>query len=229
MKIAYLKQAWLVLALALAFGGSLAGVHVALSERIETNRRNETFQQIPCLVGLVDPASGPTLQVSGPVGESEVPTYEALDAEGQKIGSFAVHTTEEGKVAYEVFDGAGVAAGWVIKGAGQGFADKIELLIGLDPAGQRLTGVFVLDQKETPGLGDNIRSRDFTSRFEGKPVDEGIVIVKAGKGSGPDGRPGEREVQSVSGATVSSLSVSRIVNAAVADFRAWLAEQRQES
>ena len=117
----------------------------------------------------------------------------------------------------------------LIKGVGQGFADKIELLIGLDAAAERLTGVFVLDQKETPGLGDNIRSREFTSRFEDKPVDTGVFIVKAGKGSGPDGQPGQREVESWSGATVSSLAVSGIINAAVADFRTWLAQREQDS
>ena len=229
MKITYLKQAWLVLALSLAFGGALAGVHVALSERIETNKRNETFQQIPVLVGLTAPASVGALQVTGPVDRTDVLTYQILDADGQEVGSFGVHTTEEGKVAYEVFDSAGIAVGWVIKGVGQGFADKIELLIGLDAAAERLTGVFVLDQKETPGLGDNIRSREFTSRFEDKPVDTGVFIVKAGKGSGPDGQPGQREVESWSGATVSSLAVSGIINAAVADFPLRLAQREQDS
>ena len=34
-----LKQAWLVLVLAVCFGAALAGVHVGLSGRIEANRR----------------------------------------------------------------------------------------------------------------------------------------------------------------------------------------------
>ena len=229
MKITYLKQAWLVLALSLAFGGALAGVHVALSDRIATNKRNETFQQVPVLVGLAAAEAVGTLQIADPIEEADVPVYQITGANGQAVGSFGVHTTEEGKVAYEVFDGAGVAVGWVIKGVGQGFADKIELLVGLDATAERLTGVFVLDQKETPGLGDNIRSREFTSRFEDKPVDTGVSIVKAGKGSGPDGQPGPREVESWSGATVLSLAVSGIVNAAVADFRDWLAQREQDS
>ena len=229
MKITYLKQAWLVLALSLAFGGALAGVHVALSDRIATNKRNETFQQIPVLVGLAGPEAVGKLQITDPTEKTDVPVYQITDADGQAVGSFGVHTTEEGKVAYEVFDSAGVAVGWVIKGVGQGFADKIELLVGLDATADRLTGVFVLDQKETPGLGDNIRSREFTTRFEDKPVDTGVVIVKAGKGSGPDGQPGPREVESWSGATVSSLAVSGIVNAAVADFRNWLSQREQDS
>ena len=43
-------QAWLVLLLAVCFGASLAGVHLKLAPVIETNKRNETLQQVPQLV-----------------------------------------------------------------------------------------------------------------------------------------------------------------------------------
>jgi len=46
----YIRQAWLVLALALAFGGVLAGVQVTLGPKIEVNKQNETYRQIPALV-----------------------------------------------------------------------------------------------------------------------------------------------------------------------------------
>jgi electron transport complex protein RnfG len=207
MKVTYLKQAWLVLALSLAFGGGLAGVHVALSERIETNKRNETFQRIPGLVGLARPEDGGVFQVTGPADDADIPTYQLLDAEGQALGSFVQHTSDDGKIAYEVFDAGGRAVGWVIKGSGKGYADTIEVLIGVNASVDRLIGVFVLDQKETPGLGDNIRSPEFTRRFAQQPVDDGMTV------------------EGWSGATVSSRAVSTIINAALDDFRNWLTQR----
>lgn len=218
MKADYLKQAWLVLTLALVFGAALAGVHVGLSDQIATNKRNETFQQIPYLVGLL---AGDIEKIGiaegDPVDDDGV--YEMRRADGTVLGSFRERRTDDGKVAYEVFAADGQAVGWVIKGAGQGFADKIEVLIGLgedsDTGELKLKGLFVLDQKETPGLGDNIRSGDFRRRFVGKTAAGSLEVVKAGKG----GQATDNEVEGWSGATISSRAVGDIVNAAVTDFQ----------
>ena len=187
----YLKQAWLVLALALVFGALLAGVQVWLGPKIEENKRNETFNQIPGLVGA--------------------------EADGVSVRSWS---TSDGKVAYEAVDESQQTLGWVIKGAGQGFADKIEVLIGLDPEAQTITGLFVLDQKETPALGDNITKADFRDRFRGKSAGEDVVAAK----SSPEGN----EIQAVTGATVSSAAVCTIVNNAVGQFRQHRGELKLE-
>ncbi len=122
----------------------------------------------------------------------------------------------DGKVAYEVFDADSKSIGWVIKGAGQGFADKIEVLIGLSTDGQWVSGMYVLDQKETPALGDRIREVEFRSQFAGKPTAEPLNTsdaVSSASGSG---------VIAVTGATVSSEAVCTIVNKAAAEFKLWL-------
>ena len=178
----YLKQAWLVLALALVFGALLAGVQAKLGPKIEENKRNETFDQIPGLVGA-DPAAV----------------------------SVRIWSTADGKVAYEAVDESEQTLGWVIKGVGTGFADKIEVLIGLDADAQTITGLFVLDQKETPALGDNITKADFRDRFRGKSAVEDVNVVK----TSPEGN----QIQAITGATVSSSAVCTIVNNAVGQFR----------
>ena len=179
----YLKQAWLVLALALVFGALLAGVQAKLGPKIEENKRNETFDQIPGLVG----------------------------ADAAEVSEVRTWSTEDGKVAYEAVGDAEQTLGWVIKGAGKGFADKIEVLIGLDAETQTLTGLFVLDQKETPALGDNIKKPEFCDRFRGKSAAEALAVVK----SSPEGN----QIQAITGATVSSDAVCTIVNKAVEQFR----------
>ena len=176
MKSNYLVQAWLVLALALLFGASLAGVQAALSDRIESNKLAETLQQIPALVPGA--AGGQPLELDGRV------VYRATDTDGKQIG-------------------------WVVPASGQGVADAIEILIGLDSQADTLTGLYVLSQKETPGLGSKITGADWLGQFAGKATNQPLAVVKTDPSAGD-------QVLSVTGATISSVSVTDICNATVA-------------
>ena len=198
MATVYIKQAWLVLILAIVFAAALACIQAGLSPRIEENKRNETYDQVPALVPGADQAA----------------TEE--------------WTTDDGKIAYRAIAADGEQVGWVIKGAGQGFADKIELLVGLNSEGSRITGLFVLEQKETPALGSKIADKSdpwFRDQFNGKSAAEPTAVTKASPAEGSN------QVAAISGATISSVAVSDIVNAAVAEFRTRkddLTEKSQE-
>ncbi len=185
-----LGQAWLILLLALLFGSSLAGVEIALKPRIERNKRNETFGQIPVLV------QGGSARKSREERVGGIRVIRVLSKEGKHLG-------------------------WVLPASGQGFADRIELLLGLDRKAAKITGLYVLDQKETPGLGSYIQDRDrFLGGFEGQPADKPLRVVKGS----PAPRSGE--IRAITGATISSMSVCGIVNRAVKEFRKALAERR---
>jgi electron transport complex protein RnfG len=70
----------------------------------------------------------------------------------------------------------------------------------------------VLDQKETPGLGDKIeRDSAFGGQFAGRVAPLRGVKDRAGKPPS--------EVQTITGATISSRAVIRIINNAVARWR----------
>ena len=70
MKNNYLVQAWLVLILAVAFGGALAGVKIALQPRIDQNQKDETLQQVPTLIGMEDlPPESVTANLEVTVGD----------------------------------------------------------------------------------------------------------------------------------------------------------------
>ncbi len=119
--------------------------------------------------------------------------------------------------AIRVLSEEGKHLGWVLPASGQGFADKIELLVGLDRRAGKITGLYVLDQKETPGLGDYIKDEGrFRKYFRGQPAAEPLRVVKRKP------RPGSGEIKAITGATISSTSVCRIVNDAVREFRAAL-------
>lgn len=189
----FLSQSWLVLMLALVFGGALAAVEINFAPRIRENKRNATVSQIPELVpGAVKEAS-----------------------KEQAVG---------GAMVFGAYDTDGRQVGWVVPAAGQGFADRIELLIGLDATASTITGIYVLDQKETPGLGDYITSRErFRQYFEGQPASVPLKVVKR------DVAPRSSEIKALSGATISCDAVAAIVNQRVKELGAALAAARQGS
>jgi len=188
----YIGQAWLILVLAIVYGGGLAGVQIMLGDRITRNKKSETFDVIPQLVpGAVKPKTEEMLVV-GKDGK-DIQVYKAISAEGSHVG-------------------------WVITAGGQGFADKIELLIGVDPHVETISGLYVLEQKETPGLGDYITSKEFQDRFKGKPADQPLVVVKTDPSS-------ENQVRALTGATISSVSVTRIVNDAISNLKEALRQK----
>lgn len=200
MKDNYIVQAWLILMLAVCFGAALSGIELALADKIEQNKIDETYSQIPNIVH--SPWWGQEKWAA-----DQVKTQEWV--------------TDAGHLAYKAFDERGDPVGWVIKATGQGFADKIEVLIGLDEDGEQILGLYVLNQKETPALGDRIREEEWRKKFVGRETGRDIVVSKA---SEMNSNKAANSVQAITGATVSSKSVVAIVNAAVQDFRARLAK-----
>jgi electron transport complex protein RnfG len=193
-----LSQAWLVLLLAIGFGALLAAVQITLGPTIEANKINETLGKVPELV-------------FGKARAQELSDRkQAVDVTPQTVA-----VAKGGKtVRYNVYKAAteGQMAGWVAKSAGQGYADKIEMLIGFDPAVQKITGIFVLEQKETPGLGNKIVTDQWRGQFIDKPT---AAPLKAVKGQAT----GDTEIDAITGATISSKAVTDIINAAVKDLR----------
>jgi electron transport complex protein RnfG len=206
LKTSSLVQAWLVLLLAVSFGISLAGVQLALGPIIETNKINETLEKVPELV----------------LGK-ELAGKMAAQKQSLEIAAHRVAVDKAGQAkTYSVYQAryAGELRGWVVKTKGQGYADAIELLVGLSPDLKSLTGLFVLDQKETPGLGNKIVTAGWRGQFIGAPTSRALVVVKGGAA-----KPGE--IDAVTGATISSNSVTAMINTAVGDLRKPLAEMEK--
>jgi len=195
----YITQAWLVIILALLYGGALAGVQLGLGPIIQENQFLETQQEMPGL--FVDPETETTDVVAGK------PVTIAID-----------ETTS--RTVYAAHDADKNLKGWVIQDSGQGFADRITVLIALDANLDTITGLFVLDQKETPGLGNFIREKYFLERFQGKQTAEPLEVVTS-TASG-------QQIEALTGATISSVAVADIVNNAVATFREPILQQKAE-
>ena len=144
----HLFQAWLVLTLAIVFGTCLAAVHVNLSDRIAANKLNESLERIPELIWK-DGQGGSAVEI--------LPGRIAVEKKNRTVYYPLFRVTDEGKTA-----------GWVIKAGGQGYAGAIELLLGLNPAGDAISGLFVLEQAEPPGLGNKITFPEWLQQFAGQ-------------------------------------------------------------
>jgi electron transport complex protein RnfG len=183
-------------------GWCLAGIQTKLGPVIEANKTRETLAKIPALV----------------LGEDQAQQL-SLDKKNLSITPRTIEIEQNGiKKFYTVYDAFfedGTLAGHVAKAAGQGYADKIELLVGLDADGRTITGLFILDQKETPGLGNRIIEKPWRDQFLGKPSASRLVVVKGN----PDGN---NEIDAISGATISSRSVTGIVNKTITDIKPQL-------
>jgi len=194
-------QAWLILVLALVFGAALAAVQVNLSQTIKNNKLKETLERIPELVWGTDKAGKPGNQQS------------AAD-----ITPGTITVEKEGKTAYYQLyrvSHAGRLSGWVIKTGGQGYADKIEILIGLDHDAKTITGIFILEQKETPGLGNKISLPRWRNQFIRKSTAKPLKVVKGQSST-------SNSIDAVTGATISSRSVTGIVNRTIDDIKGRL-------
>jgi electron transport complex protein RnfG len=199
--------AWRLLA-TLGIGGALAGALVA----------NVYEQTLPAIRAAAD------ARIAGAV-QAVLGAPSRLDTL-YLIGEALRHTPPAGAELRDVtkvfvgFDASGRRIGVAVEAAAPGFADDVRLMIGFDPTTAALTGFTVLGQKETPGLGDKIeRDSSFMAQFRGK-----IAPLTGTKAATTE--PGV--VQTITGATISSRAVIRIINEAVALWQPRLAALKQE-
>lgn len=131
-----------------------------------------------------------------------------------------IYGTDFGKAyindAVKGIDASGNTVGYVINvTTGDGFDGDITMSVGIDTEGT-ITGVSFTEITETAGMGMRCAEDAFKGQFVGRNVDK-FTLNKAG------GSTTDEEIDSVSGASISSGAVVNAVNAAK-DFCAAYAE-----
>ncbi|MBD0401761.1 FMN-binding protein [Flammeovirga sp. EKP202] len=129
---------------------------------------------------------------------------------------------KEATVVYAGFTGQGELAGLAIQGAGQGYADVIKVLYGYNPQKEEIVGFYVLESKETPGLGDKIEKDEiFLANFKAMDVKlnadksqlvNSVTTVKSGE------KNNLWEVDGITGATISSRAIGNILNESTSEM-----------
>jgi len=95
--------------------------------------------------------------------------------------------------------------GFAVTGGLPGFSDVVRLIFGYDPRDSRVLAMKVLEQKETPGLGDKIE-KDTAFVAEFRDAIAPLAGVKRGEGTTAS------EIDMITGVTISSRTVIRVIN-----------------
>ena len=193
----------------LTFGGALAGILLVVAfgltlPAIEANKARALDVAVKEV--LKSPEHYDTLYVvNGALTKQLPPGADAKKLEQVYLG----YTPDHQRV------------GFAIMAANPGFQDVITLIFGYDARSRKLIGMKVLESKETPGLGDKIETdRTFIGQFDG--VQAPLTGVKKGK------RSGGRDVEMITGATISSRAVIRIINKALERLGPMVESYREE-
>ena len=112
------------------------------------------------------------------------------------------------KAGLTVYEGPEVIA---LEGSKEGYAGPVRTIIAVDLASTELIGIEVLEQQETPGLGDPITEDAFLDNFIGQSYNEDFRVVKEAPEAG--------EIEILSNATISTEAVVDLVNEAFALLR----------
>ena len=137
-----------------------------------------------------------------------------------------------GQKAYAGFNEAGELVGVALEAAGQGYQDVIKILYGYSPEQNCITGMYVLESKETPGLGDKIsKDEAFVANFDVLDVTlnadktalaNPITYVKHGT------KNEAWQIDGISGATISSKAIGEMLNESAQTMIPYLREHMNQ-
>ncbi|MEN8170821.1 MAG: FMN-binding protein [Pseudomonadota bacterium] len=136
-----------------------------------------------------------------------VSQMQKLRFDGEELVVAPAEQKDDEDTIYGGYDDKGNFVGYAIASAGPGFQDTIRVLYGYQPAERKVVGMWILESRETPGLGDKIyKDAVFVANFDDLAIDPQIVTMKKGTKSAPN------EIDAITGATISSKAVVRIIN-----------------
>ena len=178
--------------------------------------------------GLLTAANGFTSRSAGDVraeeianilGVLKVPT--PVDASSEELGKiFKKHIRQKtinGTEIYVYTDSPLVdkAEGFVMPFSGPGYLGTIKGMLAMEEDMETIRGIIFYEHEETPGMGEEITSEWFTEQFKGKLVvgENGTVGIVVGENGSslPNG------VDAITGATMTSKAVEKMVNDLVRD------------
>ncbi len=196
----FFEQSWLLLIASVFFGICLAGLNAWWEPLIIANE----IKKFNDLAGaMIADANDFTVAVEKEDLEIDIGKGKTVETEVKKA-----------------LDKEGNIIGWAFVCQGSGFADKIRLVVAVDKQFKELRGFGVLSSNETPGFGDKLKTEDFfRNQFIGAPAEE-FTLCKVG-----DGKKIDSEIVAITGATVTSESVVKILNNFISQVKTRMKEK----
>lgn len=144
----------------------------------------------------------------------------------------------EDGIDYSIGISNGETVGYVFETESKGYGGTIRVMTGINLDG-KVTGVAILEHAETPGLGANAANPDFTDKYKGDAPKSGFSV-----GGGEETPSGDKEtdkdtdaetaateedssestgadsrnIEAMTGATITTKAVTDAVNEAVSMF-----------
>lgn len=109
--------------------------------------------------------------------------------------------------AFEGFNGKKRSVGYVLAVSTDGYSSWIQAMVGVDKK-FTVTGLKILSQQETPGLGSKIAENGFLEQFKGK-IFSSIKLKKDGG-----------TIDGITSATISSRAITDAVRDRINEFKA---------
>ena len=193
-----IKDAMALTAITLVSGLALGAVHGITEEPIarqEELAKQEAYQE-------VFPDASEFEAVTLDEGLTEQ-LRASLDEEG--------YTAQSIQEVMEALDGSGEKMGYAFTVvSSEGYGGDIQFSIGIQNDGT-VNGISILSISETAGLGMKADTEEFKSQFAGKQVDA-FTYTK-------NGASADREIDAISGATITTNAMTNGVNAGLCAFR----------
>ena len=113
-------------------------------------------------------------------------------------------TTVSGVELYEYVSAEGAPIAYAVPFTGSGLWGSISGYMGVSTGLDRITGLVFTDQSETPGLGGRIDELAYREQFRDLQITADTTLAYGDSGSG--------RIDAITGATLTSNSVMRILN-----------------
>lgn len=225
----------LVVVVGAALTVGAVALQVATADRMEHDRALRQDRALLSLFadawGVADPAVLPEREVEALVAARVDRTMKVVDVSTSPptdVPLLRVYATGR----RERLVGIAFAAG------GAGFWDRIDLVAAVTPDREHLLGVAIVEQHESPGLGDRVAEPAFLDQFRLRarqaagapplpavPPPDGkgqVLYVLRGGPTGPADSRWGRAVDAITGATQTSTAVEQILNERLRQLhRAW--------
>jgi Na+-transporting NADH:ubiquinone oxidoreductase subunit C len=196
--------------IATVFGAGVTGIRLATDDILLRNRDLAFQRSVVNVFGLAEGVQDPDY---AKIYEQRITREIKTDPEtGREIPCYTVYEGADKKTP--------VAVGFEF--VGRGFWGPISGVLALTNDRKETIGLTILEQGETPGLGGRVAEPEFTDQFAKgvlvAPEDSGRYIRVSATAPSPDSPSAKRHVETITGATQTSMAMDRMLNDSLAAY-----------
>ncbi|MFT4105353.1 MAG: RnfABCDGE type electron transport complex subunit G [Lacrimispora sp.] len=190
----YMKDAIVLFVITLISGFLLGGAYQITKEPIEKANQAANLKAYK----MVFQEAADFLPIDSSETDIESCNADLLSGQFGKVGVDQV---------FQAVDASGNETGYVLTAYSEdSYSGLVRLSVGIKADGS-INGVELLEISDTPGLGLKAAEPEFKNQYAGKNA-QSLKVVKSGNA-------GDAEINSISGATITSSAVTNAVNAAL--------------